>query len=57
MRSALKDRGLGEVEMAALKAAHDGVRDKLRPKLAGYGLIDDALWPAMAAVEGKEQPE
>jgi hypothetical protein len=43
--------------MAALKAAHDGVRDKLRPKLAGYGFIDDALWPAMAAVAGEEQPE
>jgi hypothetical protein len=54
VRSALKDRGLGEAEMAAVKAAHDALRDKLRPQLAAYGFIDDALLPAAAATDAEE---
>lgn len=45
VRSALKDRELAKAEMATLKSAHDALRDKLRPQLAGYGFIDDALLP------------
>ena len=54
VRSALKDRELGKDEMVALKAAHDALRDNLRPKLAEYGFIDDALLPA-AALAGPEE--
>ncbi len=54
VRSALRERGLGEAEMAAVKAAHDALRDKLRPQLAGYGFIDDALLPASAVTDGEE---
>jgi hypothetical protein len=54
VRSALKDRELGKGEMTALKAAHDALRDKLRPQLAGYGFIDDALLPAAASAEPEE---
>lgn len=54
VRSALKDRQLGKDAMIALKAAHDALRDKLRPQLAGYGFIDDALLPAAALAEADE---
>jgi hypothetical protein len=40
--------------MIALKAAHDALSGKLRPQLAGYGFIDDALLPAAALAEPEE---
>lgn len=43
VRSALKDRALAGEELAALRAAHDALRDKLRPQLAERGFIDAGL--------------
>ena len=54
VRSALKDRELGKDELAAVKAAHDALRDKLRPQLAGYGFIDDALLPTAVQVDAED---
>ena len=39
VRSALKDRDLGAVELATVKAAHDALRDKLRPQLSAFGFL------------------
>jgi hypothetical protein len=39
IRSALKDRDLGGDELASVKAAHDGLRDKLRPQLSEFGFL------------------
>lgn len=43
VRSALKERGFATGELAALKVAHDRLRDKLRPQLPVLGFIDDEL--------------
>jgi hypothetical protein len=48
LRSALKDRDVGEDTMVALKAAHDALRDKLRPQLPAYGFLDASLLPPQA---------
>jgi hypothetical protein len=50
IRSALKDRDLGGAELAAAKAAHDVLRDKLRPQLAEFGFL------AATQVFGADQP-
>ena len=48
VRNALKDRDLGKEEMVALKAAHDVLRDKLRPQLSSFGFLDAGLMPPQA---------
>lgn len=48
VRSALKDRDAGAVELGAVKAAHDALRDKLRSQLAVYGFLDEGLVSALA---------
>lgn len=39
IRSALKDRELAADELAAVKDAHDALRDKLRPQLFAFGFL------------------
>ncbi|MEQ1514385.1 MAG: hypothetical protein ABL934_17150 [Lysobacteraceae bacterium] len=48
VRSALKDRSMGEEEMRVLKTAHDRLRDKLRQQLATYGFLDEGLMEPIA---------
>jgi hypothetical protein len=50
IRSALKDRDLGGEELAAVKAAHDALRDKLHPQLAEFGFL------APTQVFGADEP-
>ena len=43
VRSALKDRDLCTIDLAAVKMAHEALRDKLRPQLAEFGFLDEGL--------------
>jgi hypothetical protein len=46
VRSAWKDRNLGAAELAAVKVAHEMLRDKLRPQLAEFGFLDEGMGSA-----------
>jgi hypothetical protein len=43
VRSALKDRDLCTIDLAAVKMAHKALRDKLRQQLAEFGFLDEGL--------------